>query len=687
MIKYELVKLGKKKLFLLLAFLLAAVNLLTLYTYEKNTGRFFYACRQRENYEAYLNGDETADIDDFYKQDKEAQEAYIKSYPVFIDGMEERADRLKSTSLYKGQDSYAHRNLVKTCGDFASFSSAALKADNCFRIRAMAGYTGSIVFALVYLAVLAYYVLFFERDMDLLLLLKGSRKGHTPLAAAKLSAMVIAAFFYTVLTEGSTLLLLGRMYGYGDLQRAIQSVSLFRNCIYTLTVGETLFLAVLIRAVAAVFFACALFCIGMLFKNEFTAAGLAGGLLGVAYFFSRVFSINGSLSGVKCVNPFYCWDIQQVLGEYHNLNILGYPVGKNMGTGVTAVLSVFLCCSMGIWAFNKTCQIRAEGRLEVFWQWLRSRTGFLERHLSLLYYEFYKMLVQQKKGIVLALLLIWGIYEINNVFGQQYYATALEASYHYYAGQLQGPVTEETFSFMEKEGERLSRIREEIGELGNSGEDDMKRTILMADLERYEDAFEKVQDQLGQLKEKPGNISGKYLVDEMAYEDLWGNTGTDIALWFVGAAVVFYFISGIYTLDEKKKMHPLLRSMWNGRGRLNRSRNICAIICTGIVFIIMELPLFLRYVRIDHFSVAAQKLCDFTDVAFSGNLPLGFMVACVFLLKAISFFVVCLAGLKFSKTVKNELPAMLAGIGCAGIVAMVSYHFGWDINMLLIKLL
>lgn len=687
---YEFLKLGKKKLFFVFSLVLVAANLLTLYAYERYTGRFFYVHEQRENYKAYLNGDETADIEEFYSLAQEEQEAYISSYASFIDGMEERVERMQSTSLYQDKDSYVYRNLIKSCEDFAPFSGMTLKADNDFGLRALTQYNGSVLFLLVYLAILTYYVLFFERDMNLLLLFKGSRRGHTPLVAAKLSVMVLAAFCYTVLMEGSVILLLGWMYGYGDIERAVQSVSLFRSCTYTLTVGQMLLFTVLIRVVVAVVFACVMFCVGMFFKNEFTAAVLAGVVLGLEYLFSRVFSISGSFGGIKCVNPFYCWDIEQLLGEYYNLNLFGYPVGKNMCAAFAAVLLVLLLCNLGIFAFNRTCQIRTEGMLEVFGQWLRGRMGFLGRHTRLLYYEFYKMLIQQKKGVVFVLLLIWGIYEIAGVSKTDYYATAREASYHYYIGRLKGPITEETFAFMDEEEASLKAKWEELMQLENASDEgyaDQRRTVLMAELERYEDGFYMVQDQLNQLKEKAGDIREKYLLDEMAYDDLWRDTGTDIFLWFAGAAAIMYFVSGIYAVDEKKKMLPLIRSTRNGRERLNRSRSCCAAVCTGVLFLIMELPLFLRYGKIDHFVTARQKLCDFTGAVFSSGLPLGLMVACVFLLKALGFFAVCFAALKLSKVMKSELPAMLAGIGAAGIIAMVLYHFGWDINMLLIKLL
>ena len=682
--KFEWMKLGKKKLFLVFSFILLAANLLTVYAYEKYTDRFFYGYQHRERYEAYLDGDETADIDDYYKWKQKSQEEYMDSYPEFIDGMEGRAKRLQNTSFYQDKEGYAYQNLVKSCKDFKKFSGISLEGGSSFGLEAFAEYNGNVLFVLVFLAVLTYYVLFYERDMSLLLLLKGSKKGHTPLAAAKLSVMVWGAIFYTVFSEGSAILLLGWMYGYGNLGRAIQSLSMFRNCAFSLTVGEMLLLVVFLRVMIAAVFACLMFCIGMFFKNEFTAAALAVIILGLERVFSEAFSISGSFGGVKCVNPFYCWDLKLLLGEYYNFNIFGHPVGKNLCAVVVAGVLLPILCVIGILAFNDTCQVRTEGRGEVFLQWFRRKTGFMGKRLGLLYYEFYKMLVQQKKGIVLAILFFWGIYEIQGVFAQEYYATAREASYHYYIGKLQGLVTEETFAFMEEEEASLQAMWDELAQVDG---DETRSIMIMAELERYEEGFSLVQDQLEMLQARKGDIKDKYLLDEMAYADLWRDTKTDIILWFSGAAAVLYFISGIYALDEKKKMQNLLRSTRNGRKRLNKSRNCCAVLCTAVLFLIMELPLFLRYAKIDGFATAGQKLCDITNAVFSGSMPLGFMVAMVFLLKAISFFAVCFAGIKLSRAVKGELPAIFAGIGCAGVAAMIAYHFGWDFNMFLIHLL
>lgn len=681
-VKYEIVKLWKKKPVILLPVLLLVCNIFLIYTYEKNTEDFFYIHSQGENYRAFLLGEESADADGYYRQGQEAQEEYIEAYPEFIDEMEQRADKMKDVSLFQSVESYVYRNLVKSVRDFAPFSGIIIKADNCYGVNAMAEYDISVLFLLIFLAVLSYYVLFLERDKNLLLLLKCSKNGHMPLAAAKLTVMVFGAAAYTVLLECSAILTYGWMYGYGDMGRAIQSVPLFRNCTYRLSVAEAFAATVLIRVLISVVFTCILFCVGMLLKNEISAAVVVAVIFGTEYFFSRVFSLSGIFGCIKSINPFYCWDMKQALGEYYNLNLFGYPVGKNLLAILAAAVLVIALPAAGIFVFHRTCQIRTESRIEVFLQWLRQKTGRFSRRLSLVYYEFYKVMIQQKKGLVWVGLFIWWVSEISGVFAIRYYGDVEVASYHVYLSNLHGRITEETYAYMEDEAAYLDGLRQAI--FSPETEENMQH-VYSAQLDMYEKGFALVQKQLALLEAKTGDIGDKYLLDELAYIELWKDSGTDIVLWFIGASAVLFFAISIAVVDEKKEMLMLIRSTGNGRRKLEKSKAYFSAICAGVVFLIMESPLFLRYYRIDHFSTAMQKLCDFTTQNFTSGEVLGMMVVCVFMLKACSFLAVCLLGKKLAGIVKNEMAAIFVGIGILGLAALMLYHFKWDFNMIFLE--
>ena len=120
-IKYELIKMGKKRLFWCIGFFLLIGNLFTIYTYERYTKEYFYIHEQKKNFIKYMEGDRGADIDGFYQKEMETQSAYIKAYPLFVNGMEERVKQMESTSLFMEPDSYVYRNLEKSGEDFLPF--------------------------------------------------------------------------------------------------------------------------------------------------------------------------------------------------------------------------------------------------------------------------------------------------------------------------------------------------------------------------------------------------------------------------------------------------------------------------------------------------------------------------------------------------------------------------------------
>lgn len=680
-LKYEFIKLGKKGIFLVLSLLLLAGNLLAIYLSERMTVEFDLVFEQRENYEAFLDGDASADINDFYSQDLSEQESYIASYPEFIAGMEDRIDQM---SVFADDGSYTHRNMLKTKDDFEKFSDVTLKKDNCFGLRAFALSGTGILFLLVFLAVLTYYAIFYERDKNLLLLVKGTRQGRVPTAASKAAAMILSAGIYTAAQESLAVLLFGFLYGYGDTGRMVQSVSEFRNCTYMLTVGEALSAIILIRSVTAMLLACIFFCTAMSVKNETAAAFLSAGIFAAFFFAEKIFSVSGRLDWLVCVNPFYCWDMKSMLGEYRNLNFAGQPVGKDVCLIIVAAVSALILSAAGVLVYSKTCQIWSDSRLEWAVQKFRQRLGFINRRTSLLYYEFYKMLIQQKKIILLALLLIICIRESAAVFGTQYYSSAEAVSYHYYMDQYQGRITDRILNEISEEEAYLDSIAEE---LTAPDENDAGKFVLEVKLRQNQQGFQRVLLQLETLGQKGGDLYDKYLVDELDYNDLWNDTEGDITRWLVGAVLLILFISGIYTMDEKRKMTGLLRSARLGREKLERSRCICAVLCTVLVYVCMELPVFFEYCRAGLLLTPCCSLLNFTLRSFHTDLALGLFAAAVFILKAAAYGAVCFGGLTVSKMLKNEMPVLLVCSGAVLVIAAVLYRFSMDIEMMLLYIL
>ncbi len=689
LIGFECRKLTKQLHIWLFTGLLLTGNLFMLYASQRSTPAYFFIFQQKDSYAAFCQGDKGADAMGFYQQELDAQEGYLASYRQFINEMESRAAKMRETVFYRDENSYVFRNLQKTCEDFSVFADTAVTADNCFGLRAFAEYDYGILFLLIFLGLVTWYVLFYERNRNLLLLLKGCRQGHCPLAFAKLITLLLSGAFYVLIQETGAILCFGWMYGYGDLSRPVQSVSLFRNCSYVLTAGQAMGVTLLIRIGIALLMGALMFGVGMCIKSEMGAVFVIGILLGVLYGFNRLLYPAGSMNALKFVNPFCYWSMKQALGYYLNLNFFGYAVGKDFCAVIVLGFFTILLSLLGIVIFHRTCQIKRDGYWERWMQWLRGKWGGISRRSSLLYYEFYKLLFQQKKWLAVVLLLIWTACSTAGIYAPQYYASAKEASYHAYLGELAGPVTDETLVYLKQEEARFLQLKEQIRSYGEdiSGADAMNRQLLQFEIDLKEEGFLQVQSQLEALAQKPGRLNEKYLLDEAAYLKLWQDTDKEVLLWLGGSIFLLFLICGIYAASEGSQMRILLRSTRKGRRALRRSKDAAALLCTITVYLAAEAPLFLAYARIDGFSTAGQKLCDLVNVSCCSAVTLFMFEGTVFFLKAVSFLLAAWMGRSLARRLSQKTVAFLLGSGLLAVAALIFSRFGWSLHMLLLRLL
>lgn len=617
--------------------------------------------------------------------------AYIESYRVFVEEMAQRVAAMGSTTLFSDRNSFAYRNLVKTQEDYASFRGTVLSPGDSAGIEKYADWSGSVLFALAFFAVLTYYVLFYERGQNLLLLLKGCRRGHGPLGWAKLGAMALAAALYTLLQELGLLAIFQYRYGLGNLVRPIQSIPLFRNCALHLSVGGGLALMVAVRAAIAVVIAAFFYLVGTAVRNEALAVLVGGGVLGFEAVLASALSSSSVLNWLKFINPIYLWGVRNTLGEYCNLDLFGWPVGKGLMAVVAGAISTGVMCCAGTAVFARSHQTRTSGVWERALLWLREKTAPLWRTVSLVWFEFHKLLLGQGRAVVLALLVLWGAYEAVGVTGERRFALPEDAAYYHYAVTLQGKVTQDKLDALDKEAQRFDDLHERLRELASSGlsEEEIayESSLIQGELYLYEAGYHIMKNQVDQLQTLPGDIADKYIVNERELDRLWNDAGNEVRLWLIGAVFAIVLLSGVRTGDEKRGMTALLRSTLKGRDKLDSARHWTALLLTLAAFAASQLPLLLQYVHAGAFSTLGQRLCWFTGSAYVSGCTIGLLLAIVFVLKALSFLAVCFGGETLTRLTGNAAVAMLAGAGIIGAVGGIMLGFGADICTIVLNLL
>lgn len=692
MLKYEFQKMLKHKVFLVLAISMIIGNLCLIFLHEKDTVVYSYVYEQKNQYEQYLENietevEETNIAYNYYEWIDEQEKLYVDSYPAFLDEMENRAADMEKLNMYSDKDSFVYRNIQKTCADFKNLEGTLVEVGNSYGVKQFINYNWSIAFTILFLIISGYFLFFYERNLGLFLLLKGTKNGHMKLSISKWSVLIVFTLFYEVIKEVSAISLMGYLYGYGDLNRNLQSISEFRNCPYEITVGGMLILTVFIRVFIAFIMANFVFLLCVAIRSELLALVIAGLFFGLEMWFSNSILASSRLAILKCVNVFYGWNVEQVLGNYINLNVFEYAVGKNICSIVIAVSFSVASISIGVWLFHILCQIRSESFLEKVRMWIRRKFSFLWKHTILEFFEIFKVFVQQKKGILILILLFLCINSIQSVNETKIYFTASAATYHNCMDNIEGKVSEESLQYVDKELAYLDELYLKLEAISNdsSSSANIMRTHLMNEIELKEEGIQIVVMQIENLKNKEGNFYDKFLVDELAYTDLWYDEQTDLVGFALGAIAISLWCSGIYPSEDKKKIFPLLHTTQNGQKKLNRSKNLCAILGTISVSVLVQLPQLMEYYYIDGFKVIGQKLSDFTMVNLESNLTIGGLLLLVFVLKFILFFSIMVVTVALSRLLRSEMITNIVVIGIILLLFILFYYLKTDISQILLN--
>lgn len=677
---FEWKKLLRQRSFLLFTLLLLLGNLFVIYQYEKQGDTYKYYYQLKENWQRFSEGDTSVADAEYYQAMTEEQENYIASYGDYLKQIPEQAESLKKTANYQRHDTYLYRDLIKTVSDYSELSPAGMKAESDVGVREYASYNYGIYFQIIFSFVLSYFVISSERKKGLFLLTKGTKRGHVPLAASKLFTMASADLLYGILQEAGTYLLFGYFYGYGDMTRKIQTVPMFRNCSLSLNIAQAMIILLAVRLLIGLFCALLMFSLSISFRREGVAMLAYAAVVALEMFLCGKIEISSSFNIAKCVNIFFPWDMSQLFGVYLNLNIFGYPVSKSLAVLTAGMLLACVLACAGLYRFSASCQISSGSLLEKLREKITAKMSFQWHHVSVYYFELHKVFLQQKRGYVLLLLLVWCVFCVRDTFQPVYYSNPDEGEYHRILSEISGRVTDESLEYIEEQRRELEALYEQLAALDADAVD--AKEMLRHEAEMREGGVSMVEEQRDSLLQKKGDIHDKFWIDEKNYMSTFYDYKYDLIAFFAGAAALVLWVSEIEASDERKGLYPLLAATKTGKRKIQRKKAQTAL--TGMLWCVLcvLLPQFLRYLRIDHFENAEQALSDFTMTAFSSGLSVGAFIVLLMLAKAAVFVILCVLLLALVRRVHNTAIILGAGVGCVGLTVLLMWYFGRDLTVI-----
>lgn len=489
-----------------------------------------------------------------------AQAEHLRDYGTYLDRVQDQAAKMQMTSVFgNDRDSFVYRNIIKTAEAFANCSDKGISLGNDRAVQDWLAFslTDWAFLAAVLLLVMAFLE---ERQKGLSAIVRSCPAGRGKLQLSRVLILLLYAAGMTLALYYLPLALSMCIDGgWEDLSRPVQSLAEFRLCTAQMSIGGFL---------VQFFFAKTLcgFLLGLLiwvllsFLEQvqlcwmMTAAGLA-----VEYLLYTLIPAQSIFSPLRYVNVFSYVFTGELYTGYVNINFLEFPVERRTFLlGLLAVLVVLLSAAI-LWVLTKRYPFGNRNRMGK-WLHLWNRAGdAVRRHRGLYGFEFYKLLFLSFGGIFLVL----GILLTQDIqYNSGAYNRTEDLVYRQYVSQIQGPVTQDTYAYIEAAWQAV-----EASDLEDTA-------AFEAALVRLEQTVTNTED-------------GMWIVDETGFLNIYGSNAWRLQRKNGLLAMIFLVacLSTLFSCEQHGDVKKVLRSTPGGRNKLFWTKYAVALSITALVWL------------------------------------------------------------------------------------------------------
>ncbi|MBQ5564797.1 MAG: hypothetical protein IIT39_15595, partial [Clostridia bacterium] len=385
------------------------------------------------------------------------QESYFETYQVFITGMQSRADRQGSFSVFSDKGDFAKRNIEQTPKDFADLHDIVLVKGDYTGIETGTSDLLTDIFVPSMVFTICVFLFSTEREKNLLILVKSTKNGHAASAAARLAVLLTGTFVCCLLFYGIRLIIIFSICGTPPLDAPIQSSGMFMNCSLRINVLQYILLWFGTKVLIMSAIGCLFSAVFLLLKSSGTICFVCMGIIAAEYGLFALISESSTLCNFHFINLFAFLDAKEIISNYLNLNILEYPVNRiTVFISVCAVLTVF-SMTVSVIAFSLGSQIKKESLFSKLSASFRKRISHFGS-VNLFAAEMYKLLIEQKGFAVLLVLLCIGINGSSQTWHDSF-SSVSDATFYSYISTLDGRLDKHKEQFIEKEGLYYDKLK------------------------------------------------------------------------------------------------------------------------------------------------------------------------------------------------------------------------------------
>lgn len=595
----------------------------------------------------------------------------ISTYSQFLVSVEENYESMKTNGFYD-KNPYAKKVGEKTVKEYAGLNNLHLRIGMEYGINALMENNSVDALLLILTVCVCALTVIPEKNRELFGLIKSLRYGRERLVIVKFLTVTGAVFLLGALFYGSLFLTAGYLYGFGPLNRPMQSVEILRDSSRLLTVGEFLLEGYLRSTVAMVVLAWITEGLFLLMKSTLGAFGI---LLAGASVWIGIYETVSSLAKsawLHFLNPVQWFARAEEYGSYQLISIWGKPVHTMQANQCLMALLVVAAFAAGIYGFCIRTSENSGRGVMLLQKTVKKISDHRPYSGRMPWAEWGKQL---GKNHLFLILLFLGAAILLTMETLPANREKKEQQYHNYIETFGGPVTLQTMEAISAEEERIYQIQDEVARLWKR----VEKGEIPA--EQYEAASIVANSQiellepLGRVKAqaeellKNGEKLGRQLTltDELMGEYLFGQRAYDQKLGILVMLSAIVLLSGIFPAEQRNGMIHLLRAAKLGIGPLFAAKLILGMVLSVLVgaeMIVVRLLSAKNLYEFGQWQIPVQSFAQAAEI--KGNLSLLEFCILTGVLELLTLGCLALVFMDLSLWMKNSLYAILTG--CAVFV-------------------
>ena len=503
------------------------------------------------------------------------------AYKGYLQSIADSAEKYGRLSIFMDGDEFSKRNVAKTALVYASLPEIEPIPGKSRGVVMASRYKGSVLLGFIFVLYIVFLLVTREKEIGSLNLTMTTKHGHACHGAVKLGMCLIASLVSAFTLEAENWIIADIYYGLGDMSRPIQSIPEYQPCIFDISVFSFMLITIAFR----------MLCVFMAATLVFFMACRSRSLPGLAAKLAIVFGIEGVLYYVisgksiwglfKYINIYTGLDSQELLGNYMNLNLFGYPVWYLpvfIGFAVT-VITAFSVLSLRI--YERMQSTPSGHKLKLPRLSVGTSSVFIQ--------ECYRYFICERVLLILlafALVRVITFSPVNETFAFQE-----DIYYKQYMLQLEGMYSDEKETEIAGEDRKYAEITEKATSASAATDDDSVRNLIWM---KYNDetahfkVLDKVREQARYLKEK----QGAFLYDQ-GYRILAGEDSgkeADMLLALTSGLLMVICSVFMYGPDYQAGTDRMIRAARRGKGYLFARREVIGTLVLLIIFGVTYIP-------------------------------------------------------------------------------------------------